>query len=60
MKVYVNDREVNLAPGMTIKHAVIAAALLEAIKQGKKVYDDRGHEVGLGGAIAEGAKIYVR
>ena len=60
MKVYVNDREVNLTPGMTVKQAVVAAALMEEIKQGKKVYDDSGNEIGLGGALEEGVKIYVR
>ncbi|HLZ20138.1 MAG TPA: hypothetical protein VKO67_11005 [Smithellaceae bacterium] len=60
MKVYVNDREVTLAPGMTVRHAVIAAALMEEIRQGKKVYDDQGNEVGLGGTLTEGARIYVR
>jgi len=60
MKAYVNDREVTLTPGMTVKHAIIAAELMEEIRRGKKVYDDQGHEVGLGGALTEGAKIYVR
>lgn len=60
MKVYVNDREVNLTPGMTVKHAVVAAALMEDIRKGKKVYDESGNEIGLGGALTEGARIYVR
>jgi hypothetical protein len=60
MKVYVNDREVNLVKGMTVKHALIAAKLIDAIKQGKKVYDEMGNEIGPGGALTEGAKIHVR
>ncbi|MHB8137638.1 MAG: hypothetical protein ACYDGO_04535 [Smithellaceae bacterium] len=60
MKVYVNDREFNLVPGMTIKHALIDAGLIDLIKQGKKIYDEMGNEIGLGGALTEGAKIYIR
>jgi len=47
MKVYVNDREVNLVKGMTVKHALTAAGLMDEIKQGKKVFDETGNEIGL-------------
>jgi hypothetical protein len=60
MKVFVNDREVNLITGMTVKHALIAARLMDEIKQGKKVYDEIGNEIGLGGSLTEGSKIYVK
>ena len=60
MKVYVNDQEFELVPGMTVKHALIDAGLLDMIKQGKKVYDEMDNEIGLSGAPTEGAKIYVR
>ena len=60
MKVYVNNREVDLAPGMTVKHALTAAGLIDMIKQGKKVYDEMGNEIGLGGELTEGAKVHVR
>jgi hypothetical protein len=60
MKVYVNDREVNLVTGMTVKHALTAAGLMDEIKQGKKVFDETGNEIGLGGALTEGSKIYVK
>lgn len=59
MKVYVNTREVNIMPGMTVKHALIAAGLIDMIKQEKRVYDEIGNEVGLEGELAEGEKIYV-
>ena len=36
MKVYVNDREVNLTPGMTVKHALTAAGLINVVQQRKK------------------------
>jgi len=60
MKVYVNDREVTIVPGMTVKHALIAAGLIDEIKQGTKVYDEIGNEIGLGGSLTEGSKIYVK
>ncbi len=45
---------------MTVKHALIAAGLMDRIKQGEKIYDGMGNETGLDGALTEGAKIYVR
>jgi hypothetical protein len=60
MTVYVNDREVGLVPGMKVKHALMAAGLMDEIKQGKKVFDELGNEIGLGGALTEGSKIYVK
>lgn len=59
MKVYVNDQEIDLMPGMAVKHAVIAAGLADTIKQGGKVYDEMGNEIGLEGALTEGARIRV-
>lgn len=60
MKVFVNDREVTVGPGMTVKHALTAAGLIDEIDKGKKVYDEMGNEIGLGGALSEGARIFVR
>ena len=60
MTVYVNDREINLVTGMTVKHALIAAGIIDEIEGGKKVYDEMGNEIGLGGALTEGSKIYVK
>jgi hypothetical protein len=60
MTVYVNDREVSLVIGMTVKHALIAAGLTDEIARGKKAYDELGNEIGLGGALTEGTKIYVK
>ena len=37
-----NDREVTIVPGMTVKHALIAAGLVDEIEKGKKVYDEMG------------------
>jgi hypothetical protein len=45
---------------MTVKHALIHAGLLKEIEASKKVYDEWGNEVGLDGALSEGAKIYIK
>ena len=60
MTVYVNDNEVSLATGMTVKHALIAVGLMDEIELGKRVYDEMGNEIGLSGALTEGAKFYVK
>ena len=60
MKVYVNNQEVTLGPGMTVKHALTAAGLINEIEKGKKVYDEMGNEIGLGGALTGGARINIR
>ena len=59
MKVFVNNTEIHLAPGMTVRHAIIAAGLTKEIDAGKKVSDAWGNEIGLDGAVAENYRIYV-
>ncbi len=59
MRVYVNDKPVDILPGMTVRHALLSAGLLEEIGP-KKAYDQWGNEIGLDGALSEGMKIYVR
>jgi len=60
MTVYVNNSEVSLVTGMTVRHALIAAGLVHEIEKGKRVYDKYGNEIGLGGSLTEGSKIYVK
>ena len=60
MTVYVNDTEVVILAGMTVRHALIALGRLLEIEYGKRVYDEKGNEIGLGGALTDGSKIYVR
>ncbi len=60
MTVYVNDKKYEIPPGMTVRHALIRAGLLDEVAAGKKAYDEWGHEMGLDGALTEGAKIFVR
>jgi len=59
MRVYLNDHEVDLVPGMSVKHALIRLDLLKEIEAGKKVYDEAGHEIGLDGALSDGMRIYL-
>lgn len=59
MKVYVNDESVYILPGMTVKHALIKAGLLDEIGR-KKVFDEWGNEIGLDGGLSEGMRIFVR
>jgi hypothetical protein len=60
MRVYVNDRQVDILPGMTVRHALIAAGLLASVEEGRSVYDQWGNPVGLDGALVDGERIYVR
>ncbi len=60
MRVYVNDRMVHLAPGMRVRHALIAAGWAADGPPGVQVVDEWGNEVGLDGALADGARIFVK
>jgi hypothetical protein len=60
MKVYVNNQAIHIHAGTTVRHALLAAGVLEELKASKKVYDEWGNEIGLDGALTEGAKIYLK
>jgi hypothetical protein len=60
MQVFINDRPVALAPGMTVRHALTAAGLLAEVAAGRRVYDEWGNEVGLDGGLRAGARLWVR
>ena len=60
MRVYVNQKAVEVLPGMTVRHALISADLLDRLKAGQKPYDQWGNEVGLDGALAPEMKICVK
>jgi hypothetical protein len=60
MKVFVNNKEVDIIAGMTVRHALIAADFLKDISSGKKVFDEWGNEIGLDGTVEEGLNIHVR
>lgn len=58
MKVFVNDGRIDLAPGMTVRHALIGAGLIDKARAGEKVFDEWGNEVGLDGELSDNAKLY--
>ncbi|MEK6692624.1 MAG: hypothetical protein AABY44_04270 [Nitrospirota bacterium] len=60
MRVYVNEKPVEIFSGMKVKHALISAGLLKEIESGKKVYDEWGNEIGLDGELSEGVKIFFK
>lgn len=63
ISVFVNDTEVKLYRGMTVKHALIAfsAPVHQAVEAGDSfVVDQRGFRVGLDGSLGDGARIYTR
>ena len=60
MRVYVNGKAVDLLTGMTVRHALIQAGILEEVSPSQKVYDEWGNEMGLAGALSEGMKIVLK
>jgi hypothetical protein len=60
VNVFVNDTPVALAPGMTVRHALTGAGMMNMPGSAWRVYDEWGNELGLDGALSEGARIYVR
>ncbi len=60
MQVYVNDRPVELLPGMSVRHALLGAGLLHEMGRARRVFDAWGNQLGLDGAVAEGTRLYVR
>lgn len=59
MKVYVNEIPYELFTGMKVRHALIAAGLLEEVSEIGRAHDEWGNLIGLDGALCEGMKIYV-
>lgn len=60
MRIFVNDQEVEIARGLTVKHALSQAGLMGEIKVSKKVFDEWDNELGLDGALSEGMKLFVK
>jgi hypothetical protein len=59
MQVRVNEKKVNVLPGMTVRSALLQAGLLKAVLQGARVVDAWDQEVGLDGALEEGSRLRV-
>jgi hypothetical protein len=60
MRAFVNGLPVDLLPGMTVRHALVAAGMLDELRSGMQPYDEWGNLIGLNGAVSEGMKIFVR
>jgi hypothetical protein len=60
MRIFVNDQEMEIARGLTVKHALSQAGLMGEIKVSKKVFDEWDNELGLDGALSEGMKLFVK
>ena len=60
MRVYVNEKPVDLLPVIRVRHALVSAGRMAEIAAGLKVYDEWGHELGLDGALTDGMKISVK
>lgn len=57
MLIYVNDIQVALLPGMTVRHALIAALGPHSDSGPVSVRDRWGNPVGLDGALRDGERI---
>jgi hypothetical protein len=60
MRVYLNDRPIDLFTGMKVRHALTAAGLIKEVGESKRAYDEWGNLLGLDGALSEGMRIYVK
>ncbi len=60
MRVWLNDKAVDLIPGMTVRQALIQTGLLKEIENGSKIFDQWGNEVGLDGALEDGSRLEMR
>lgn len=58
MQVFVNGRAVDLAPGMTVRHALLAALGREPAPS-VAVFDAWDQPLGLDGAVRDGDRIRV-
>ncbi len=57
MRVFVNSKEVELLPGMTVRHALIGAGFQKTLLDKIRVNDEWGNAIGMDGAVNEGARI---
>jgi hypothetical protein len=60
MQIWINDQPVTLLEGMTVRQALIQLELLEAVEEGRRVFDEWGNQVGLDGTVEEGQRFEVR
>jgi hypothetical protein len=60
MRVYVNDQPIDLAPGTTVRHALISAGCLADLSEKNQVCDEWGNLLGLDGALIDEMKIFLK
>ena len=61
MKVFVEDAELVVAPGMTVRHALKMAGALHRVLSGERtVCDAWGNGVGLDGELTEGVRLSLK
>lgn len=59
MRVFINDTEITLADGMTVRHAITALAGGSPDFRNWTVRDRWGNSIGLGGVLRDGDRIEV-
>jgi hypothetical protein len=60
MRIWLNDRPIDLLTGMTVRQALIRADLLTLVSKGARVYDEWDNEMGLDGALLEGMRLRIK
>jgi hypothetical protein len=60
MRIWLNNKPVDLTPGMTVRHALLQVNLISKIEKGAKIFDEWGNEVGLDGALEEGNRLFIK
>lgn len=60
MRVFVNGDPIELAPGMTVRHAVLRAGITAEQMRSVRIFDEWDNEVGLSGGLAEGDRLWIR
>lgn len=61
MRIWLNDRPIDLIPGMTVRHALVQVGRLGEIEQGLcRVVDEWENEVGLDGALEDGSRYFLK
>jgi hypothetical protein len=60
MRVWLNNKAVDLIPGMTVRQVLIQTGLLKEIEKGTKILDEWGNQVGLDGTLEEGSRLEIK
>ncbi len=60
MRVFVNGEPIDLAPGMSVRHALLRAGIPVDPDRSIRVSDQWDQELGPEGELAEGDRIFVR